>query len=439
MTYVFIDDSEKRMHGLVLVRECYHHFDEKHGFMTEIVPGQYVEAANFLYSSLWINLMCACKIVSSKMKTVLGTNFSSSDFSIVSDYLTVLRQAELALDTISDRKTDNALATIYAGTSTLSVLLINSLAKIFGIGDRNALFKSVGLNLGAGVWGFGKTFLRLFLNKTDVYLYKKMKAKLGAQATRASLWLDKSKFDIKGLLRQPKYIIASSKFMTDFQAARAARAAKSGLIWKSSKTLLGLGAKAATQAAKFTARAMYTTLLAVSISNPLSLLVDALVYMAIQYAFAKIEEEKLTRQPLLYFPIVRHGKPYVGGMAGVVRNTWTASQIKEGEKTMKEIRKASGVLAGNHDVTNLASDKPFYISLLKGLAGTHERKNLPLYQSNSDGERIIINDNKVTTPEKKEQYKQSKLNSHLKDEENMKQYLIQKVNDNVVGSLDYGL
>lgn len=436
--YIFIDDSEKRMHGLTLVRECYHHFDEKRGFMTEIVPGQYVEAANFLYSSLWLNLMCSCKIVTSKMRTILGSNYTSSDFNMVSDYLTIIRQAELALDQISTRETDVSLASIYTATSLLSVMLVNSLAKTLGIGNKNAVLKFVGLNVGSGSWGFSKNFLRLFIKRTDVHIYNKVIVpNLKSQAGKASLWLDKSRFDIKGLLRQPKYIIASTKFVTDIKAARAGTVAGKAAI--ATRSILGFGTKVAIQAAKFTARALFTTLLAASISNPLSLAVDAIVYMAIQYAFAKIEESTMTRQPLLYFPIIRHGKPYVGGMAGVVRNTWAASQIKEGQKTIKEIQKAAGILVGNNDVTNLSSDRPFYISLLNGLASENQKKPLPLYQSNSDGEKIIINDNKVTTPEKAERSKQTKLNSYLNDEENLKQHLIQKVNNTVVESLGYGL
>ena len=436
--YVFLDDSDKRMHGLVLVRECYHHFDEKNGFITEIVPGQYVEAANFMYSSLWLNLMCACKIVSSKMKTVIGSNFYASDFNMVTDYLTVLRQAELELDKVSERKKDPTVMAIYAGTTGLSLILINSLAKTLGIGNKNALLKFAGINLGAGVYGFSKNFLRVFVNQTDLYLYKKMQTKLTALAKTGSgkvnLWLDRSKVDIRGLLSQPKHIIASSKFMEEYRSARAAKTGSS-LIWKASKPVLGLGAKAALEAAKLTGRVLYSTLLAITLSNPLTLVIDAIVYMAIQYAFAKIEEEQIMRQPLLYFPLIRHGKPYVGGMAGVVRNTWRASQITEGKKTIKEIQKAASILVGNNDSKNLSSDRPFYISLLNGVAGSSAKKAPSIYQTDADGTRIGVRDNKIMTEEQSNNLTRSRLKSYLQDEENMKNLLIQKMNDNVVGSL----
>ena len=419
--YVFLDDSDKRMHGLVLVRECYHHFDEKNGFITEIVPGQYVEAANFMYSSLWLNLMCACKIVSSKMKTVIGSNFYASDFNMVTDYLTVLRQAELELDKVSERKKDPTVMAIYAGTTGLSLILINSLAKTLGIGNKNALLKFAGINLGAGVYGFSKNFLRVFVNQTDLYLYKKMQTKLTALAKTGSgkvnLWLDRSKVDIRGLLSQPKHIIASSKFMEEYRSARAAKTGSS-LIWKASKPVLGLGAKAALEAAKLTGRVLYSTLLAITLSNPLTLVIDAIVYMAIQYAFAKIEEEQIMRQPLLYFPLIRHGKPYVGGMAGVVRNTWRASQITEGKKTVKEIQKAASILVGNNDSKNLSSDRPFYISLLNGVAGSSAKKAPSIYQTDADGTRIGVRDNKIMTEEQSNNLTRSRLKSYLQDEEN---------------------
>lgn len=434
--YVFIDDSEKRMHGLVLVRECYHHFDERNGFITEIVPGQYVEAANFMYSSLWLSLMCACKIVTSKMKTVLGTNFSSDDFNMVSDYLTVLRQAQLELDTVSKTEPDKAVIAMYGGVTLLSGLLVNSLAKTLGLGSKSAIAKFTGITLGTGVVRFNKNFARILLNKTDVYLYKRMSDRLKntakGQAGKISSLIDKSKFDVRGILTQPKHIIASNSYIQKLREARAAKQG-SGLIWRGSKTLLSLGGKALLEASKLVARTLFTTVLALTVSNPLTILIDAIVFMAISYAFAKVEEDKLMRQPLLYFPIIRHGKPYVGGMAGVVRNTWTASQLKEGGKTLKEIQKASQILVGNNDVTNLSGDRPFYVSLLNGIASTGEKRvTAPLYQNDADGNQLVVHDNKVTTT--KEVKKQ--MASYLADEESMKKQLIQKINTESIRGIE---
>lgn len=423
--YIFIDDSEKRMHGLVLVRECYHHFDEKVGYITEIVPGQYVEAANFLYSSLWLNLMCSCKIVSSKMRAILGSNYSDKDFKMVSDYLTILKQAELAMDTVADKVIDKNVAAIYGATSTLSVLLLNSVSKTLGLGDKRSVLKFLGLNVSAGVVGFSKIFYEVFTNKVDLFLSK---TAFEYAKGKSNSWIDSSRHDIRGILKQPKSVIMSSQLYQKIKESKTA----SGLIWKSSKATLSLGSKATLAAAKLTGRALFSTLIAVSLANPLSIIVDVLVYMAIQYAFAKIEEEQMMRQPLLYFPIVRHGKPYVGGMAGVVRNTWMQSQIKESQKTFKEVKKAASVLVGNHDATNMASDRPFYISLLNGISKNDRKVSAPIYQTNDQGDKIVIAENKVTTEPVRRAKDANKLSEYYKDEENMKKLFLQKLNQGAV-------
>lgn len=431
--YVFIDDSEKRMHGLVLVRECYHHFDEKNGYVTEIVPGQYVEAANFLYSSLWLNLMCACKIVTSKMKSVVATNFSADEFSMVSDYLTIIRQAELELDKIGSAS-DKEITAIYTAVVGLSTYLVNSMARTLNIGNKTSLLKFVGVNYSSGAWGFSKNFYRIFVNQTDKYLFNKMKDRLSNlaknQSGKISIWLDKSKYDIRGVINQPKAIIASSTYIEKLKQAVSSR--KSGLVWKVSRPILGLSAKATLEAAKLTGRVLYSTILAATVSNPFTILLDVIFFAAIQYGFAKVEENNLMRQPLLYFPLIRHGKPYVGGMAGVVRNTWANSQLKESQKTIKEIQKASSILVGNNDVTNLSGDRPFYISLLNGIAGDSNKVSPPLYQTDSDGNKIVVNENKVTTEKQSSALASKKLQSYLQDEEVLKQQLIQKMNDSSI-------
>lgn len=436
--YVFIDDSDKRIHGLVLVRECYHHFDEKVGFITEIVPGQYVEAANFMYSSLWLNLMCACKIVTSKMKTVVGTNFSSDEFSMVSDWLTLIRQAELELDVINSRNKSKEVIAIYGAVLGLSTYLMNSLAVTTGIGEKNAVLKSGGVRIGSGTIGFTKAFYKIYVKEIDKYLWAKVKNRLinvsKTQSGKVSLWLDRSRYDIKGILSQPKAIIASSKFMEKVNEARLNR--KSGLIWKVSKPVLGLSTKATIEAAKVTGRVLYSTVLAVTVANPLSILLEVMFYAVIQYGLSKIEEDQIMRQPLLYFPIIRHGKPYVGGMAGVIRNSWIDSQTTEISKTIKEIQKAAGILVGNNDVTNLSSDRPFYISLLSGLSNEKVNKNKsPSYQNDENGTKIN-SENNVTTYINKNT---KKLDSYLEEEDNAKKLLIQKMNSKIVENNTNGL
>jgi len=374
------------------------------------------------------------------MRAVVATNFSSEEFSMVSDYLTIIRQAELELDKIG-KASDKEITAIYTAVVGLSAYLVNSMARTLNIGSRTSLLKFVGVNFSAGAAGLSKNFYRIFVNQTDKYLFNKMKDRLGnlakSQSGKITGWLDKSKYDIRGIINQPKAIIASNVYIDKLKQAVSSR--KSGLVWKVSKPILGLSAKATIEAAKLTGRVLYSTVLAITVSNPFTLLLDIIFFAAIQYGFAKVEENNLMRQPLLYFPLIRHGKPYVGGMAGVVRNTWANSQLKETQKTIKEIQKASSILVGNNDVTNLSGDRPFYISLLNGVAGDSNKVSPPLYQTDSDGNKIVVNENKVTTEKQSSALSSKKLQSYLQDEEILKQQLIQKMNDNSISGYTGGL
>ncbi len=55
-----------------------------------------------------------------------------------------------------------------------------------------------------------------------------------------------------------------------------------------------------------------------------------------------------------------------------------------------------------------------------------------MYQTDTNGNKIVIQDNKVTTENVANGKNASRMASYLKDEENMKQDLIQKLNSNVV-------
>ena len=122
-------------------------------------------------------------------------------------------------------------------------------------------------------------------------------------------------------------------------------------------------------------------------------------------------------------------------MAGVTRNSWLDSQKLEAGKTIKEVQKAASILVGNNDVTNLSGDRPFYISLMSGIASnSKQRTSSPLYQTDSEGNKIVVADNKVTNNKQLAADNKKKMASYLSDEEVMKQQLIQKMNTSSVGS-----
>jgi hypothetical protein len=351
--YAFIDDSEKRLHGLILIRECYHIFDDKQGYITEIVPGQYVEAAQFLHSDLWFKIMCCSKIVTAQLKSNLASDFNSTDFNMTLDYLTVMNQIMIATDTYDSYKdnwgslkymVDNPSETlVYGGASTFALYITHRVSQFLGTPgwkESSKLFGKNGLKFGSGLTRFGIAFAREMI--TGVHYATLLQVRAEASALYVGLGIkevvdgkvDRAK-SIVGSKKYGKWLLENSvKAKTKIQDAWKG----GGLIWKVTRPLITGSGKAGYFAAKLIARSMFVGLTSLAIAGAASVLLDVVALFAIQYMFDKIEESKYTRQPLLFFPLIRHGKPYVAGMAGMVRNQWWDSKKLELSKTIKDVK-----------------------------------------------------------------------------------------------------
>lgn len=435
--YAFIDDSERRMHGMILIRECIHHFDEKHGFVTEIVPGQYVEAANFLYSSLWTKLMCCAKIATSCLKTNVGQNFTAKDFNVVVDFLTLINQAEIAMDKLNKNKdaTDtenNGWLPIlgYGGAATLAAYIVRNLYITLGI---KTLWP---LSVGSSLTRFTLNSARAYMKTFDSALVK---------FARDSVKFAYNGSSLQGNIVKGKAYIGGSKFVAFMKEQAETRKLKSGIVWRSTRIVGSVTGRTSLFVAKEVGRAVLATAWGALTSNPAGLVLDLVVMFAINWAFSKVQDMKLTRQPLLFFPIIRHGKPYVGGMSGIVRNTLTNSLLEEGGKTIKEIFKASEIIVGNAKATgdgdNLA------VKLLTNLNSSRfntvkKESGVPLYENDSEGRRFMVNNNRVilvdaanqgTIKDKKSEYikqqeKDDKIMNLIDDLENKQKDKIQNSN-----------
>lgn len=97
----------------------------------------------------------------------------------------------------------------------------------------------------------------------------------------------------------------------------------------------------------------------VASTNPLGLVLDIALTLAVSWVFAKVEESQYTRQPLLFFPLIKHGKPYQAGMTGAIRNSYWDSITSEWDKTTSTLSKAAAILEGSivsgDDFTRLVS------------------------------------------------------------------------------------
>ena len=424
--YIFIDDSIKRMSGMMLVRECYHHFDDTHGFVTEIVPGQYVEAANFLYSTLWLKLMSTAKIGSTKLQKILGSSFKSEDFNMVYDFLTVTRQAELALDgyKTSNLYDNSAIIAINGGLSLLMIKVLNNIAKYAGIGSQSALLRNKDINIGTSL-NIPKNLIYVFKNRVHMKVIDGAKdiAKFTYNISGAKTFVSAKVSKIGG----------TPYFKKLLDAKKAAQATKVG--WLASK---GFGAgRLAFKVGMVLSRVVLGTMLGLLMTNPLGILVDLIVTYMVMWAYSKVEENNLTRQPLIYYPVIKSGKPYVGGMAGVIRNSWIDSKTTEWDKSWKEIHKAANILASNGEARG-EKDK-LIVRLSKSISddGESSFSRLPTFVTDESGVQVTTitkKDQQVElTPQQKEKLLKERLEKEGKDQ---KELLKLKTNNATVDNVN---
>ena len=356
--FIFIDDLENRLSGLALVRECIHHFDPVHGFVTEITPGLYTEPAQFMYTSLWLQLMCAMKVGSSKTRLVLSSTFAS-EYDFVKEYLRVIKQLKIA-DNQSVYDTPVAVIGAYSAAVGLGAWLGYSLAKNLGV--KNPL---PGANAGK------------FAYTTVASLFKDAEYKLAlkrAEKIKRSEWYVKGAAKAAGWKNSVASKVIGSEAYKKLVKTRAARTAKV-LIKRNPLFRVPLWAvkRSTAVAVKSSIRAGLALMHGVASTNPLGLVLDIALTLAVSWVFAKVEKSQYTRQPLLFFPLIKHGKPYQAGMTGAIRNSYWDSITSEWDKTTSTLSKAAAILEGSNSANNKGSS--FITKLLAQPAKRKQAEN----------------------------------------------------------------
>lgn len=336
--YAYLDDSTLRLQGIIKIRECYHHFDEKRGFITEIVPGQYVEPAQFMRSPLFLKFGLAGQNIANLLKE--QSHFTSRDFSDYSDTIAIMHQVitlgELqGLDYFNSLIIENPYTTIT--TSTTAAFFYLTLRRVLG-------------KLSTRPLGFISNMFKFGATSTRFGWY------LGTNAARIAVGtLTASYRGLAGLRAAAK---ANPGFVSKTSAIYATMQAKGSALIQTARELpakIGV-ATAAARAGTVTTRlgeGIRIILRFVKVS-PLGLLLDVFFTLALAYVFAKVEEDKFARQPLVFYPLIRHGKTYTAGMSGVIRNGKFASLKMELGKTWKAVKRATTIVNANRENSNLA-------------------------------------------------------------------------------------
>lgn len=398
--YIFIDDNERKLYGFILVRECIHHFDDQNGFVTEITPGQYVEPAHFMYSSLWLRLLATCKVGTASMKLKMNSTFNK-DFEIVSDYLKILQQLSAANEKEPYDETGKLPYVINYGIVGLLTLVLQKTYRLLGI-ERGFKFGTKSAILGSNLIKFTYTALVSTLSTffREISLLPKLvnsgEKLLGSTisnhirtgvgiGSNGVKWAASSKvWQTGGRL----YTTAAGKLSN----LSAVKALKSGLVFRTGSATLSIATATALASTRAAASASIGIIQALAVSNPVGIALDVIFMIGMAWATAQIEKTTLTRQPLLFFPLLKHGKPYVGGMSGVTRNSYTNSLLLQASKTIKEVQKAAEIISANAEAKGQSG---IIVSALDSIGGSNGKPSIPLYSKgayNIDSKEINVLD-----------------------------------------------
>lgn len=341
--FAYISDNLRRFNGMIKIRECRHYMDEQRGYVTEITPGLYVEASSFVYSALFTKL-------SFTARTALATAALSTQ--MVSNEAADFKQYMEYFDSIK-----------------------SFVKKKRGFLDIDLWFKAAWNETGiAGpVTGMALTALSasgLLKIATGVSRMRMVK-----KATSRIVW---SADDTKAVKNM---ITAASKDMSWFKSSTSksiwesakgsfSKMGKSASLTQNAGALLKGGAKVASVPAWYGAtralKAITTIGTVFMATNPIGWLIRIAGQLALSYAFAKVQEAELTRQPLLIFPILYNGRPYTGGLSGYNYNTYWEAAKENMTTNWKAVTKAATSIEATSENT-----------LLKSVSGMVANTNLP--------------------------------------------------------------
>jgi murein DD-endopeptidase MepM/ murein hydrolase activator NlpD len=361
--YAFINDTSRKMYGVVKIRECFHHYDERNGFITEIIPGQFVEPAEFLRSSLFLRAGLTSKALTSELTgKVLEQAYSEKNFEEFRKLIFIqTRWSKLARggDGILNRNTPG---------------VINAYRDLIEDGDYG--FLAPPLVLSGFMLAFARnTYKRLGFNgqftKSFVSLgtiVKEVgKASISGIVRGTTFTYGVGKGVVKGLLN-------ARQVLTGWRAALSSASVGSvvGRLASLGGSTIGLAIRAGTIAVQ-------GALLAISaIPAIFSIVAFGLV---VSWVNAQVEEERYTRQPAMFYPLIQHGRPYVAGMAGVIRNEWLSSKLEEYNKNENSIRKAATIVKNKR---SLSGESASILADLFAKRDANERT--PTFIINEDGQ-----------------------------------------------------
>ena len=271
--YAYLNDTTRGLNGIIKIRECSHIVNEHDGYITVITPGLYVEASQYVYSTLFTKLGMSAAVITNKILLETQSNlFAYNRTNTISTMLGLFTSRQMAdINEENTRFTEKWLAArIVQGAPTAAIATLGAEA-------ATALYRG------------------LFFYDTAAYLASGFSSNVFLEAGKAAVSLANS-------------------------SVRSVTAAlyDSILIWGTSQSG-GFFGSVARSAATILARTGMTFLTVATAPYIPVILGLAVIGLA---AYAKVEEIEQTREPIRLFPLLWNGSPYIAGIAGFEVNTY---------------------------------------------------------------------------------------------------------------------
>lgn len=349
--YAYLSDTFRKLTGIIKVRECIHTMNSEEGYLTEIVPGQYIEARKFVHSMLFLKLGFAAKAV--LVAADISLKLSEVGDEAFNDYYTVFA----TLNQWTHKKTFSEMLSnsggVSEGVGTLTGLLILSAANMASLTKLKTnsfltpFYKSA-IALSKN-YGSTSSLLRNYVGLASTKLHGGVDSLKRTQLLQ-SLMAHKEAIVTKvaAAATTGKNAVLASEAVTEVGVVRRL------LLWvaRSPTTAVGkvvalpfriLASPLVSTVVFGAVRALAAVTTAVSValmSNPIGWLVDAVVMIVFSYVNMKFNDAEFGRNPLLFFPITHLGRPYVSGMAGYNHNSYWESVRLQFGKNLRNIAQA---------------------------------------------------------------------------------------------------
>lgn len=342
--YAYIHDTTRRMFGIIKVRECIHHFDERNGFITEITPGLFVEPAEFVRSTLFLRLGLSSRILCQDNITteIINNAFSQDTFQLVAQSLLIQNE----FSKLARPGTENNLG----GFDIMFEAIRDDPALVATSFLPPGLFALMAYQTYKAT--FAKTrFANLATMSSKAILGTTRRAAVVQALADSGRYLVNKLGAIRQIPAATMTVVNGVRLTNQIGAAAGIRGLELAKVYLGATRtmapqvgmgLLKLGGQGLLRTGIIALRGSFLVLGLVG--GPIGLAVTLVTQLVLNYAMAKIEEEHYTRQPVLLYPLVANGRPYVAGITGMVRNSYWNSLMLEGEKTLYALRKAATII-----------------------------------------------------------------------------------------------